>query len=84
MEVEEQSQALVSKFEIGQKLTAMTGRDYFDGLNLNDDLVIYNQIGEESCMNVDLFVDNRNSLLPTNMKPSLFQFPGQSGFVYRL
>jgi hypothetical protein len=46
----------------------MNGCDYLDGLNLHNDLAIYDRIGEKPGMNVDLFVDNRNSLLADNTK----------------
>ena len=63
VEVDEQTQALVWQFQLGQELSSIYGRDLFNRFDFHYDSIFHYQVCEESLVNVNFFVDHRNGLL---------------------
>src|SRR5262249_52097070 len=63
VEIDEQSQAFVSEFQIGEELLLMHRRDALQRLDLYDYRVLHYQISVKSGVDTNRLVDYRNHLL---------------------
>src|SRR6266496_3579240 len=63
VEVNEQPQAFVCQFQIGEKLLLVHWRDALQRFDLHDHGVLHNQVGEKACMDSNGVIDHRDSLL---------------------
>ena len=59
----------------------MNGSDGFDGFHFDDDLSLDEQVDPISLVQMDLFVDEREGLLPLVGEPTLCQFVGEAGLI---
>ena len=83
VEVDEEAEAFVSQFQMGQELLFVYWRDGLHGFEFHDDLVLHNQVCIEAGINTNGLIDHRNSLLAKDTQSSLFQFIRQSCLVNR-
>jgi len=73
VEVEEEAEAFVRQFQMGQELLFVYWRDGLYGFEFHDDLVLHDQVCIEAGIHTNGLVDHRNGLLSKDTQSSLFQ-----------
>src|ERR1044071_1525697 len=83
-EVEQQSDLVAAKAQIGENLLGMYRCEFFDGFQFHDDSSLDEQVGTKALFKNHFIITNRNRDLPFHAQSSLPQFMRQKDFVNRL
>jgi len=81
VEVDEQSDAFPTEFQVREQLRLVNGKNRFDRFDLDDHFVLNDEIDAISKRNGDVVVDNRKWLLSLERQTEAIQFVAQTYLV---
>ena len=83
VEIHQEADLLVGQTKVGEKLLLVDRCDCLDGLDLDDDFIVDDQVGIETRLNGNSVVNDGDRVLTNEGQALLFQFARECRFVYR-
>jgi hypothetical protein len=83
IEVDEEANAFVRGFEIGQELRGMNWQHFFGGFDFNYNRIFHNQIHPICGLEFDALITDRQRRLPLKLESPLTQFITKAFFIDR-